>query len=119
MFSTKLVLPIDGRAATITRSDFWKPGRHLVEIDEAARHAGDEPLVLLQLLDRREAALHELAERHEARRASGPRRSGRSARSASSSSRSGSSSASYASDRILFAEWISLRSVDFSLTIRA
>ena len=25
MFSTKLVLPIDGRAATMTRSDFWKP----------------------------------------------------------------------------------------------
>ena len=40
-------------------------GGHLVEIDEAGRHAGDEPLVLLQLLDRREAALHEIAQRHE------------------------------------------------------
>ena len=25
MFSTRLVFPIDGRAATMTRSDFWKP----------------------------------------------------------------------------------------------
>ena len=25
MLSTKLVFPIDGRAATMTRSDFWKP----------------------------------------------------------------------------------------------
>ena len=31
-----------------------QPRRHLVEIDEAGRHAGDQPLVLLQLLDRRE-----------------------------------------------------------------
>ena len=42
-----------------------QPRRHLVEIDEAGRHAGDQPLVLLQLLDRREAALHEIAQRHE------------------------------------------------------
>ena len=39
--------------------------RHLVEIDEPGRHAGDEPLVLLQLLDGREAALHEIAQRRE------------------------------------------------------
>ena len=25
MFNTRLVFPIDGRAATMTRSDFWKP----------------------------------------------------------------------------------------------
>ena len=41
------------------------------------------------------------------------------ARSASSSRRSGSCSASYASARILLAEWIRFRSVDFSLTMRA
>ena len=52
--------------------------RHLVEIDEAGGHAGDQPLVLLQLLDRREAALHEIAQRHEARRGCDPRRSRRS-----------------------------------------
>ena len=40
--------------------------RHLVEIDEAGRHAGDQPLVLLQLLDCREAALHEVAQRDKA-----------------------------------------------------
>ena len=42
MLSTKLVFPIDGRAATMTRSRLLEAGRHLVEIDEAARHAGDE-----------------------------------------------------------------------------
>ena len=41
-------------------------GGHLVEIDETGRHAGDQALVLLQLLDRREAALHEIAQRDEA-----------------------------------------------------
>ena len=40
-------------------------GRHLVEIDEPGRHAGDQPLVLLQLLDRREAALDQVAQRDE------------------------------------------------------
>ena len=42
-----------------------QPRGHLVEVDEAGRHAGDQPLVLLQLLDGREAALHEVAQRHE------------------------------------------------------
>ena len=42
-----------------------QPGGHLVEIDEAGGHAGDEPLVLLQLLDRRKAALDQIAQRHE------------------------------------------------------
>ena len=41
-------------------------GRHVVEIREAARHAGDRPLVLLQLLDGRETGLHQVAQRHEA-----------------------------------------------------
>ena len=94
-------------------------GRHLVEIVEAGRHAGDRSLALLQLLDGREAVAHELAQRNEARRGSGFRRWRRSSVSASSSRTSGSSSASYASARILFAEKIRLRSVDFSLTIRA
>ena len=43
-----------------------KSRRHLIEIDEAGRDAGDEPLVLLQLFDRREAALDQVAQRHEA-----------------------------------------------------
>ena len=42
-------------------------GRHLVEIDESRRHPGDHALVLLQLLDRREAALDEIAQRDEPR----------------------------------------------------
>ena len=92
---------------------------HLVEIDEAGRHAGDQPLVLLQLLDGREAALHQIAQRHEAladpvlgdledrplraRRGSGPAPPRRRRR------RRG----------CWLAEWIRLRSVAFSLTIRA
>jgi hypothetical protein len=44
MLSTRLVLPIDGRAATMTRSPGWKPARHLVEVVEAGGHAGDQLL---------------------------------------------------------------------------
>ncbi len=40
--------------------------RHLVEIDEAGRHAGDEPLVLEQLLDFWEAVGDQVAHGHEA-----------------------------------------------------
>jgi hypothetical protein len=40
--------------------------RHLVEIDKARRHAGDQPLLLEQLLDLRKAFLHQIAHRHEA-----------------------------------------------------
>ena len=40
-------------------------GRHFVQIVEPAGDAGDRPLALLQLLDRREAALDEVAQRHE------------------------------------------------------
>ena len=42
-----------------------EPRGHLVEIGEPRRHARDQPLVLLELLDRGEAALHEVAQRHE------------------------------------------------------
>ena len=66
IFSTKLVFPIDGRAATRTRSDGCSPDVISSRSRKPGRHAGDEPLVLLQLLDRREAALHEIAQRHEA-----------------------------------------------------
>ena len=45
---------------------FLESRRHLVEIDEAARHAGDQPLVLLELLDHRVAGIDELAELDEA-----------------------------------------------------
>ena len=40
--------------------------RHLVEIGEAGRHAGDQLLARVQLLDRVEAALRQVAQRHEA-----------------------------------------------------
>ena len=50
----------------ITRSDGCRPGRHLVEIGEAGRHAGDQLLARVQLLDRVEAALREVAQRDEA-----------------------------------------------------
>ena len=40
--------------------------RHLVEVGEAGRHAGDELLVRVQLLDRLEARLREVAQRDEA-----------------------------------------------------
>ena len=67
MFRQKLVLPIDGRAATITRSPGLQPGGHLVQFREARGHAGDQALVLLQLLDRLEAVAHEVGHRDEAR----------------------------------------------------
>ena len=76
MFSTKLVLPIDGRAATITRSDL-KARRHLVEVDEAARRTGDEPTMLLELLDQLVAGVDQLRDGDEAR-PSRCRQSGRS-----------------------------------------
>ena len=65
MFSTRLVFPIDGRAATMIRSPRLQPARHLVEVDEAGRHARDQPLLLEQLLDLREALLHQIAHRDE------------------------------------------------------
>ena len=43
-----------------------EPGRHLVEIGEAGRHPGDELLAGVELLDRIEARLRELAQRNEA-----------------------------------------------------
>ncbi len=61
MFSTKLVLPIDGRAATMTRSDFWKPDVISSRSTKPARHAGDEAAVLLELLDELIAGIDELA----------------------------------------------------------
>ena len=42
-----------------------EPRRQGVDVDKPARHTGDQPLVLLQLFDGREAALHEVAQRHE------------------------------------------------------
>ena len=66
MFRTKLVFPIDGPRGDQDQVRRLQARRHLVEIDEAGRHAGDEALVLLQLLDRREAALDQIAQRHEA-----------------------------------------------------
>ena len=66
MFRTKLVFPIDGRAATSTEIRGLQAGGNRVEVDEPGRHAGDQPLVLLQLLDGAEAALHQVAERDEA-----------------------------------------------------
>ena len=66
MFSTRLVFPIDGRAAMMTRSEGCRPDVRASRSVKPGRHAREEPLVLLQLLDRVEAALHELAQRHEA-----------------------------------------------------
>ena len=40
--------------------------RHLIDVVEAGRHAGDEALVLEQLLDLREALADQIAHRHEA-----------------------------------------------------
>ena len=51
MFSTKLVFPIDGRAAMMTRSDFWKPD---VSSSRSTKPLGTPvtmPALLLQLLD--------------------------------------------------------------------
>ena len=42
-----------------------KSGRQLVEVGEPGRHAGDELLALVRVLDRREARVRELAHRHE------------------------------------------------------
>jgi hypothetical protein len=60
----KLVLPIEGRAATMTRSEGCRPDI-IVEVREACRHAGDQLLAGVQLLDRIEAALGEVAQRDE------------------------------------------------------
>ena len=43
-----------------------QPARHLVEVDEARGDACDEPLLFEQLLDLREAVLHQIAHRDEA-----------------------------------------------------
>ena len=37
MFSANAVLPTHGRAATMTSSEFCKPGGQVVEVDEAGR----------------------------------------------------------------------------------
>ena len=42
-----------------------QPRGHLVQVDEPGGHTGDQALVLLQLLDGAEAALDEVAQRHE------------------------------------------------------
>ena len=62
MFSTKLVLPIDGRAAMMHQVAGLQAGRHLVQLGEAGRHAGHQAAVLLQLAERVEAALHQVGE---------------------------------------------------------
>jgi len=66
MFSTRLVFPIDGRAAMNHQVRRLQPRGHLVEIGEAGRHAGDQLLARVQLLDRVEAALRQVAQRDEA-----------------------------------------------------
>ena len=55
IFSTRLVLPIEGRAATMTRSPGCRPRVFRSMSVEPGRHAGDVALVLEQLLDLREA----------------------------------------------------------------
>ena len=65
MFRTSAVLPTDGRAAMMTRSPGLEARRHLVEIGEPRRHAGDELLALVRALDRREARVRQLAHRRE------------------------------------------------------
>jgi hypothetical protein len=67
MLRQKEVLPIAGRAATITRSPFWRPARHLVEVDEAGGEPGDHVLRLGELVDRAEALLDDLPHPDEAR----------------------------------------------------
>ena len=66
MFSTKLVLPIDGRAATMTRSDFWKPEVISSRSTKPLGTPVTRPAVLLQLLDQLIAGIDELADADEA-----------------------------------------------------
>ena len=54
MFSVNAVFPIDGRAATMIEIRRLEARRHLVEIVEAARDAGDRLAAALERLD----ALH-------------------------------------------------------------
>jgi hypothetical protein len=56
---TKLVLPIEGRAATMTRSEGWNP-----DVISSGRHAGDEPAGLGELFDELIAGIDELADPH-------------------------------------------------------
>ena len=66
MLSTSAVFPIDGRAATMTRSDGLEAGRQLVEIGEAARDAGDRLAAALQRLDALHRRPHQLLHAREA-----------------------------------------------------
>ena len=77
--SARLVLPMDGRAATRTRSDFWRPVVIVSRSAKPGADAADLTLVLVQVvepvvgvveqrLERREAGLHALlADREELR----------------------------------------------------
>ena len=67
MLSTRLVLPIDGRAATMIRSPRWKPRVILSISVKPVRDAGDEALVLEELLDLGEALLDQIAHRRRSR----------------------------------------------------
>ena len=67
MFRTKLVLPIEGRAAMITRSPGCRPEVISSRSAKPGRHAGDEAACAAAACSIVvEAALHQLAQRHEA-----------------------------------------------------
>ena len=66
MFSTKLVFPIDGRAATMTRSDFWKPDVISSRSTKPLGTPVTRPLCCLELLDQLVAGVDELAQLDEA-----------------------------------------------------
>ena len=66
MFIANAVLPIEGRAAMITRSDFCKPAGHFVEIVVVRRQSGDALPALQQRIHRSEGILDDLLHAHEA-----------------------------------------------------
>ena len=70
MLSTRLVLPIDGRAATMTRSDGWRPD---VISSRSVNPVGTPVMSSLRACSFSivaKLALREVAQRHEARRGS-------------------------------------------------
>ena len=118
MFRQKLVLPIDGRAATMTRSPGWRPD---VISSSSVKPVGTpvtSPFCfcscsIVSKLSRTSSPIDTKPVRIDASAIS------KICRSAPSRSSSASWSAPYASSRMRFEAKISRRRVDFSLMMRA
>ena len=118
MFSTRLVLPIAGLAATMIRSDGWSPA---IISSSSLKPVGTPVMSCFRACACSTAAKLALARSPIATNPPwiDPSAILKMSRSASSITVSASSSAAYAVTRTRLAVWISSRSVDFCLTMRA